>query len=206
MINPFDLSAVEYDNWYEKNEIIYQSEIEALQKAIPHEGKGIEIGAGTGRFTNSFKINIGVEPSKNMSSIAEQIGVTIINAVAENLPIQDQTFDFALMVTTVCFLNSISQAFSEVYRILKPHGKIILGIIDKNSALGKIYEKEKSENKFFKNAHFYSTEEITKQLTKIGFIDFSYWQTLTKSEEDKIEIPKQGFGDGGFVVIKAVKN
>jgi len=52
------------------------------------------------------------------------------------------------MVTTVCFLSDIPKAFSEVHRILKPEGETIIGIIDKNSVLGKKYEMEKSESKF----------------------------------------------------------
>ena len=206
MTNQFNLYADEYDKWFEENEIIFQSELNALQEALPFEGTGIEIGIGTGRFANQLKINIGVEPSEKMSSIAKQRGITIINAVAENLPFKKQSFDFALMVTTVCFLTNILQAFSEVHRILKPNGKIILGIIDKNSKLGKMYEKEKSKSKFYNNANFYSTEEITHLLVKVGFINFSYWQTLSAGREKIVEKPKSGFGDGSFVVIKAVKN
>jgi len=206
MTNQFNLRADEYDKWFEENEIIFQSELNALQEALPIEGTGIDIGTGTGRFASPLKINIGVEPSENMSSIAKQRGITIINAVAENLPFKKQSFDFALMVTTVCFLTNILQAFSEVHRILKPNGKIILGIIDKNSKLGKMYEKEKSKSKFYNNANFYSTEEITHLLVKVGFINFSYWQTLSAGREKIVEKPKSGFGDGSFVVIKAVKN
>lgn len=202
----FDKNTLEYDNWFEKHSTIYQSEILALKKAVPINKKGVEIGSGTGRFSLPFQINIGVEPSFNMSKLAEQKEMTIINAVAENLPFHNHSFDFALMVTTVCFLSDIPKAFSEVHRILKPQGEIILAIIDKNSDLGKKYEIEKSENKFYKDAHFHSTQEITELLKKADFHNFSYWQTLTKTNTNEIEQPKQGFGEGSFVVIKAIKN
>ena len=202
----FDKNTLEYDNWFEKHSTIYQSEILALKKAVPINKKGVEIGSGTGRFSLPFQINIGVEPSFNMSKLAEQKGMTIINAVAENLPFHNHSFDFALMVTTVCFLSDIPKAFSEVHRILKPQGEIILAIIDKNSDLGKKYEIEKSENKFYKSAHFHSTQEITELLQQANFHKFSYWQTLTKNYSDEIEQPAQGFGTGSFVVIKAIKN
>ncbi|OFY84087.1 MAG: methyltransferase type 11 [Bacteroidetes bacterium RIFCSPLOWO2_12_FULL_35_15] len=202
----FDKNALEYDNWFEKHAPIYQSEILALKEAIPAHKKGVEIGSGTGRFSLPFNIRIGVEPSPNMSILAEQKGMTIINSVAENLPFHNHSFDFALMVTTVCFLSDIPKAFSEVHRILKPQGEIILAFIDKNSELGKKYEKEKSENKFYKSAHFHSTQEITELLQQANFHKFSYWQTLTKNYSDEIEQPAQGFGTGSFVVIKAIKN
>ena len=202
----FDKNTLEYDNWFEKHSNIYQSEILALKEAIPMNKKGVEIGSGTGRFSLPFKINIGVEPSFNMSKFAEQKGMTIINAVAENLPFHNHSFDFALLVTTVCFLSDIPKSFSEVHRILKPQGEIILAIIDKNSDLGKKYEIEKSENKFYKDAHFHSTQEITELLKQADFHNFSYWQTLTNTNTNEIEQPKHGFGEGSFVVIKAIKN
>jgi len=205
-ISVFDNNALEYDNWFDKHSNIYQSEILALKEAITINKKGLEIGSGTGRFSIPFKINIGVEPSFNMSKLAEQKGMTIINAVAENLPFHNHSFDFALMVTTVCFLSDIPKAFSEVHRILKPKGEIILAIIDKNSELGMKYETEKLENKFYKDAHFHSAKEITTLLEQSDFYSFSYWQTLIKSDTNKIEQPKHGFGEGSFVVIKAIKN
>ena len=118
----FDDTAAEYDAWFDKHLEIYQSELLALKEAIPLNKIGIEIGVGTGRFAESLHIKFGVEPSVNMAQIAKQRGIKIINAVAEDLPIEKESFDFALMVTTVCFLSDISKAFAEVYRILNPKG------------------------------------------------------------------------------------
>ncbi len=203
--NLFDQNTLEYDQWFDKHSFVYQSEILAIQQAIPKNKTGIEIGVGTGRFAEPLNIKFGVEPSENMARLAEQRGITVYRAYAENLPIDDTSFDFVLMVTAICFLSDIPKAFSEVYRILKPQGEIILAIVDKNSDLGKKYEKEKSENKFYKDAHFHSTQEITELLKQANFKSFSYRQTLTKASENKIEQPTQGFGKGSFVVIKATK-
>jgi ubiquinone/menaquinone biosynthesis C-methylase UbiE len=201
----FDQNTIDYDQWFEKHQSIYQSEILAIQQAIPENKTGIEIGVGTGRFAAPLNIKFGVEPSENMSRIAEQRKIKVYRAYAENLPIDKATFDFVLMVTTVCFLSDISKAFSEVYRILKANGEIILAIIDKNSKLGRKYEKEKSSNKFYSDAHFYSTKELTALLQQSGFQNFQYWQTLTSLKETEIEKPQKGFGQGSFVVIKANK-
>lgn len=201
----FDQNTLDYDQWFEKHSAVYQSEILAIQQAIPQNKKGIEIGVGTGRFAEPLNIKFGVEPSENMAEVAEQRGITVYRAYAENLPIENNSFDFALMVTTVCFLSDIPKAFSEVHRILKPNGEIILAIIDKNSELGRKYEMEKSTNKFYKDAHFQSTEELTTLLQKSGFQNFQYWQALTSVRENEIEKPKTGFGQGSFVVIKANK-
>lgn len=204
-MNVFDEYTGEYDLWYEKHNDKYQSEIIALKKLIPLGKKGIEIGVGTGRFSIPFGIRIGVEPTANMAKFAEERGITVINGVAESLPFHNQSFDYVLMVTTVCFLSDIPKAFLEAYRILKDNGKIILGIIDKNSPLGKEYEKIKMDNKFYSEAHFLSTEELTELLKNAGFVKFDYWQTLFNTSENTIEDPKHGYGQGSFVVIQATK-
>ena len=205
MKNVFDEYTNEYNLWYDKDHNKYQSEIIALKKVIPIGKKGIEIGIGTGRFSIPFGIRLGVEPSSNMAKLAEEKGITVINGVGESLPFHDESFDYVLMVTTVCFLSNIPKAFSEAYRILKDQGKIILGIIDKNSPLGKEYEKMKMDNKFYSDAHFHSTEELTEVLKSAGFIKFDYWQTLFNTTDDVIEDPKHGYGQGSFVVIQATK-
>lgn len=202
----FDDYTDAYDLWYDKHHNKYQSEIIALKKLIPVGKKGIEIGVGTGRFSIPFGIRVGVEPSPNMAKLAEEQGITVINGVGESLPFHNESFDYVLMVTTVCFLSDIPKAFSEAYRILKDQGKIILGIIDKNSPLGKEYEKMKKDNKFYSDAHFHSTEELTELLKNAGFIKLDYWQTLFNISDDAIEYPKHGYGEGSFVVIQSTKD
>ena len=201
----FDENTLDYDNWFERHKIAYLSELLAIKQAIPIGKSGIEIGVGTGRFSQPFNIEHGVEPSENMAKMAEQRGIKVVRAVAEDLPIKSESFEFALLVTTVCFLSDIPKAFSEISRILKPQGEIILAIIDKNSELGKKYEKGKSKNKFYKDAHFHSTTEITELAAQAGFGKFKYWQTLFKESSNQIEQPRQGYGKGSFVVIKAQK-
>ncbi len=50
----FDKFAVEYNEWFEAHRFAYQSEVEAVRKFIYLEGKGIEIGTGSGRFSVPF--------------------------------------------------------------------------------------------------------------------------------------------------------
>jgi len=197
--------AHEYDAWFEKHANLYQSELLAMKQAVPQNQKGIEIGVGSGRFAEPLNIKYGVEPSASMAALAKQRGVKVFDAVAEKLPIEDQSYDFATMVTTDCFLNDIPKAFSEVHRILKPKGEFVIGLIDRNSKLGKKYEQQKSTNKFYRDAHFHSTEEITERLSQAGFQNFSYWQTLLNADDNTIEQPQPGYGKGSFVVIKGIK-
>lgn len=202
----YDQYASEYDQWFDKHANFFQSELLALMKAVPQNELGIEIGVGSGRFAHQLNIQYGVEPSEGMGELARKKGIKVIRAVAEDLPIDNQTYDFVIMVTTVCFLSDIQKAFSEVTRILKPQGAFIIGLIDRNSELGKKYEQEKAANKFYKDAHFHSTDELSQLLSESGFGGFSYWQTLIHPSENQIEQPQEGYGRGSFVVVKAQKN
>lgn len=201
----FDQNAVEYDRWYDENPHLYQSELKALQEAIPINAKGIEIGIGTGRFAGPLNIQYGVEPAESMAEVAASRGLTVYNGYAEALPLNAETFDFALMATTVCFLSDAPKAFSEVYRILKPKGIFIVGLLDKNSWLGQQIQVHKNDDKFYQAAHLHSIEEIQTHLNDTGFSPLAYWQTLFNPEQVTTEEPLNGYGKGGFVVIKAQK-
>lgn len=154
-----------------KLEAFYDSalELKTIRQFLPKEGDGIEIGSGTGRFTQPLGISLGVEPSEAMRSLATSRGVNVIAGTAESLPVEGGLYDFALLVTTVCFLEAPELAFNEVYRVLKSEGYIIVGLIDKESNLGKKYEEKKGESKFYKNANFHSVVEIKEKLEKSGF-------------------------------------
>jgi len=59
----FDHLALEYDDWFVRNESAYRSELAAIKAFMPKEGCGLEIGVGTGRFAASLGIEVGVEPA-----------------------------------------------------------------------------------------------------------------------------------------------
>jgi SAM-dependent methyltransferase len=147
-----------------------------------------------------------------MRNIASGRGVKILDGSAESLPINNRSYDYALLVTTVCFLDAPEIAFREAYRILRADGFIIIGLIDKNSVLGKRYEAKKSESKFYKNATFHSVDEIEKELKEVGFSNFETVQAILPGDVDKYTGGetlggkiKQGYGEGSFVVLRAHK-
>lgn len=204
-INIFDKYAEEYDAWYDTNSWVYQSELKALEMLLPQGGKGVEIGVGTGRFSVPFGITVGVEPSGAMAEIARSRGMTIYNAKAENLPFDDNTFDFALMVTTICFLEDPLQALKEIRRILRPTGKIIIGMLDKDSPLGKEYDSKKKSSKFYQYAKFYSVNQVMEWLRIAEYSHIHVMQTIFQKPENitALELVRDGHGEGLFVILSA---
>ena len=206
-IEPFEKHTIQYEDWFKKNEYAYQSEINAIKDILPNFSNGIEIGVGSGKFALPLGIKFGVEPSVEMRKIAESRGIRVVEGVAENLPLENESFDLVLMVTTLCFLDDASKAFSEVYRILKPEGFFINGFVDKNSMIGKIYQQYKTKSIFYKIAVFYSTEEVIFLLKETGFKNIEFRQTIFKSLDNinKVEPVKEGHGEGSFIVVRAQK-
>ena len=206
-IEPFEKYYKQYEEWFEKNEYVYKSELEAVKHFIPKNKKGFEIGVGSGRFAKPLGINIGIDPSMVMAKLAREREISVYNGKAENLPIKDSVFDFVLMVATICFLDDIKKSFLEVYRILKPKGLFIIGFIDKGSPLGQSYQGLKAENRFYKIAEFYSTSQILSLWQKTRFRKLAVIQTVfgKSSSISQIQNFKRGYDKGGFVVIKSVK-
>jgi ubiquinone/menaquinone biosynthesis C-methylase UbiE len=206
-IEPFEKHAIKYDNWFIENKHTYQSEINAIKDIMLEFNTAIEIGVGSGKFALPLGIKFGIEPSAKMRKVAQNKGIEVLNGVAENLPLKNESFDLALMVTTLCFLDDAQKAFSEIYRILKPGGYFINGFIDKNSNIGKIYQKYKEKSIFYKIAIFYSTEEVISLLKETGFKNIKFRQTIfnTLDKIEKVEPVKDGYGEGSFVVIRVQK-
>ena len=204
---PFDNHYGLYEKWFEHNKLTYLSELKAVKHFILSDKKGIEIGSGSGRFALPLGIRTGIEPSLKMQKLAVSRGMKVISGVAENLPITNEAFDFALMVTTICFLDDIKKSFKEAHRILKPDGFFIIGFVDKDSPLGKLYSKKKAKSKFYREAIFYSVSEVIDLLKRTDFDHTEVIQTMFgKSLEDinSVQNWKEGFGEGSFKVIKAV--
>lgn len=207
-VEPFDSYADRYENWFERNKFAYGSELLAVKQLLPESGVGIEVGIGSGRFAEPLGIKIGVDPSIRMAEIARKRGIEVIAGIAEDLPIRDSRFDFVLLVTTICFLDDVEKALREAHRVMKPGGAIIIGFVDKNSTLGKSYQQRKSENVFYSVATFLSVAEVVRDLERVGFKDITFAQTIFHhlAEMRNIESVREGYGEGSFVVVKALKH
>ncbi|TFG08192.1 MAG: class I SAM-dependent methyltransferase [Promethearchaeota archaeon] len=206
-IEPFEKHAFQYENWFEDNKFAYESELLAVKKVLTEDRKTIEIGVGSARFASPLGIKMGIDPSKKMLKLAQDKGIIVLDAVAENLPFREATFHFALMVTTICFVENLLLSFKEALKILEPGGSLIIGFIDKNSLIGKLYQERKSKSVFYQSATFFSTKEIVFYLKKAGFRTFEFFQTIFHDlkEIHQIEPVKKSHGEGSFVVIKASK-
>jgi len=202
--NIFSEQVDRYEEWFKKNDLIFQSEIDAIRKVSPVFESGIEIGVGTGIFASRLGIKDGIEPSMEMANKAVMRGINVINAYAEQIPIADGIYKIALMVTVDCFLSDLRLALSEIRRILLDDGVLIIAFIDRDTELGQMYQQNKSSDIFYKDANFHSANEMLNLLSDIGFEVIDKRQTIFSFKNEIQEIRK-GTGEGVFAVIKARK-
>ncbi len=204
----FDSRVEQYEDWFTRNRWAYLSELELLRRLVPPSGRGLEIGVGTGKFASPLGIPLGVDVAEKMMELAQKRGVKTVRGDAHNLPFEDNSFDYALMMVTICFVDDPPRALAEAHRILRRGGTLILGIIDKSSPLGKIYLNKQQKSPFYRYARFFSADELISLLRDTGFQIGRTLQTLFSpdlSSLQRVDEIREGFGEGGFVGIEAIK-
>ena len=205
-ISAFEKHRDRYEEWFEEHGPLYEEELRALRRLLPPFEKGVEIGVGTGRFAEPLGIEEGVEPSPKMAEVAKARGIEVAQGVAEALPLRSESYDLALMVTTICFVDDPREALREIYRILKPGGHVLLGFVDKETPLGHLYQKNREKSRFYREATFYSTREVLELLKEAGFGDCEAAQTLFGPDLEHMEGGvKEGYGQGAFVAVRCQK-
>lgn len=204
MTNLFDNLADEYDQWYEDNPLILQSEIEAIRQVTPPYRQALEVGVGTGRFASALGIGLGLEPSPPMAALAKARGITVVRGRAESLPFHDQSLDCLFMITVDCFLAQLAPVFSECLRVLEPGGHLVIGHIDIDAPPGEVYLREQDQDPFFREASFRGSRQVLEALDQAGFQVQTIRQTVY-SFDNVIHPIKEGHGEGVFVALCALK-
>ncbi|MFH1091307.1 MAG: class I SAM-dependent methyltransferase [Pseudomonadota bacterium] len=206
-VTPFEEHSEQYEDWFTRHRWVYEAELRAVKSLLPEKGRGMEVGVGSGRFAAPLGIKIGVEPSSRLRRIAEERGLQVLDGVAEALPFDEAEFDFVLMVTVVCFVDDVDQSIQEAGRVLKKDGHLLIGLLDRESPLGRVYQKHQGENVFYQEATFFSVDEIVEVMRRAGFQDFQFRQTIFSdpSETTPDEPIRPGYGQGSFVVIRGGK-
>jgi ubiquinone/menaquinone biosynthesis C-methylase UbiE len=142
-----------------------------------------------------------------MRLVALERGLEVMPGDAEHLPFKDLHYDFVLMIFCISYVNNLAAAFAEANRVLKNGGSLIIGFIDKDSIIGKAYERRKPFSVFYKQANFYTPDKVIEELKKQGFSNLQFSQTLFHELDQikELEPAKPGYGEGSFVLIKAIK-
>lgn len=204
----FEANVERYEQWFERHDAAYRSEVAALRRIVPASRLALEVGVGTGRFAEPLGIAVGLDPSPRMLAGARTRGIIAVRGVAEALPFRDGVFDLVLIVTTICFVDDALAMLREAGRVLSEDGSLIVGFIDRESPLGRYYQDHRLESPFYRDAVFFSAAEIWGLLAETGFSAREWVQTLLAplAQVTGVEHPLAGHGEGAFVAVRAGKS
>jgi len=203
-MNLFDLYYKDYEKWFETHSEIYQEELKTVKALLP-EGRGMEVGVGSGRFAVPLGIKFGIEPSAKMAEIARSKGLDVVETAAEEMDFEDE-FDFILMVTTICFVKDPFKTIQNCHKALKKDGYLLVAFVDLDSPLGRMYEKNKAKSKFYAPATFFTKNDIINLMKKAGFNDFECKENLYGDSLDSLTFGINGCNGGAFKVVKGKKD
>lgn len=202
--------AQNYDSWYNTPLGAFVDYLEtrtALELYSPAPGLHIlDAGCGTGNFSIKLcKMGCmvtGIDISEDMLAIArskisrEGLNAAFYKMDIYHLDFPDNYFDGIYSMAAFEFIHQPQEAYYEMYRVLKPGGKLLIGAINKNSTWGRMYEQQGQQNPLsvFHNAALKTIDELLRLdpghlLATRGCVyippDASE-QSLTREEEERL--------------------
>ncbi len=151
-----------------------------------HGKKVLELGCGPGRYvamltTLGFDV-IGVDPCSfpTWDLIREKTSAQILDSIsAEDLPFTEDTFDNVVCLGALLYFNNPIKALSEINRVIKPGGKLIIRTVNKNN----LYTLNTGKKLDPASSNLYSMDELVNLIERSGFIvqdkfSFGFWPLI----------------------------
>lgn len=207
VIRPFNEGAARYDEWYENNPAfaIELAALRAINQDLPVPR--LEIGVGTGRFAQALQIGFGLDPAISPLRTASRRNIMTINGIGEHLPLRSQAIGTVYLLFTLCFLPEPAPVLQECARVLRPGGRLVVGLIPALSPWGRRVAEQKGRNgSWYRHARVRTIAETVRLLTACGFAVLASRSTLFQvpNRELTFEEPMAGMAEeAGFCVLVA---
>jgi ubiquinone/menaquinone biosynthesis C-methylase UbiE len=216
----FDSVANSYDSWYltKMGGFVDKVETDLAFKLFKVEPGMhiIDIGCGTGNF--SIKLAkmgckvIGIDVSDEMLDIArektlkEGLEIEFHNMNVYDLKFKDDTFDGAFSMAAFEFITEPEKAISEIFRVVKKYGRILIGTINKDSKWGELYlTKDYQSNTVFKHADFKTLEDLKSIISEKVIATGECLFVPPNSKEEEFTVEKEAelsiVERGGYICV-----
>jgi demethylmenaquinone methyltransferase/2-methoxy-6-polyprenyl-1,4-benzoquinol methylase len=132
--NHFDFLAPIYDRFIKPKE---PKKLRLLTR-LPITGNLLDVGGGTGRISYMLKdwVNgiVIADSSMGMLAQATKKGVFItVCSNSEELPFRDESFERVIMVDALHHVNDYRVTLNELWRVVKPEGRIVIEELNINT-------------------------------------------------------------------------
>jgi ubiquinone/menaquinone biosynthesis C-methylase UbiE len=137
----------------------------------------LDAGCGTGSniiFFNQFGKTYGIDISPIATKFCKKRGIkNITTCDVSKLPYKDSYFDLVSCMDVLEHIEDEKKAISEIYRVLKPGGYVLLTV----PALSFVFSKHDKAQGHFRR---YSKKYLREILTSVGFVEdrTTYFNTL----------------------------
>jgi len=180
MENIWDEVSVRYEDWYETpwGRAVDGAERRAFLRLLePRVGERVlEVGCGTGHWTKWFREGlgmrvVGLDLSEGMLAVAKGRlpEVPLVRGDATSLPFKDGSFDVVVAVTVLEFVPEPKKVLDEMWRCVRPGGRMAVGALHEGSSLARRRRKRASEVRtVFSHAHFFGYDELKELLRHYG--------------------------------------
>lgn len=133
-------------------------------------GRWLEVGVGTGRFTETLGVTHGIDLSPPMAFKAPRRGVRVCVGHAEQLPFPEHVYYGVLIALTLCFLENSERVLQECACVLRENGKLVLGTVPAESPWRRTYiRKGAKSHPVCARARFLTIKETVRLFEKMGF-------------------------------------
>ncbi len=180
-------NPLNYDAWYstplgkashmlERGLILSMADAKKEQVVLDAgSGTGIYSIELAGRYAGVIALDGSLEMLKHARAKASAQGITNIQFAcggALNLPFPDNHFDAVFSVCMLCFIRDGDKAILEMKRVLKPGGRLVMGVLNKWSPWAVLRRlKGLFAETIYGNAVFISPPELKGMLEETGLGD-----------------------------------
>jgi ubiquinone/menaquinone biosynthesis C-methylase UbiE len=181
LVSRFDFGRIahRYDAWYQTPrgamyDRLEKRAIDRLLPPAPSGGRLLEIGCGTGHWSEYFCAKgfevMGVDISEQMITIARQrrVADSVFDvADATQLPFANDSFDVVAAITALEFVPDSATAASEMARcVKKPGGTLIVGALNRLSAYNQ--SRQHRAASIYASANLFSPAHLRDLLAQFG--------------------------------------
>ena len=179
----FDVYADGYDSWYAtlRGQVVWRLELELLLKLLePRAGERVlDAGCGTGILAQELAARgvavTGVDLSAKMLAVACEKAqgkkVALFRADITSLPFPTASYDAVVCFTVIEFVRQPEKALQEMWRVLKPGGRLVVGVLNRLS----LWALKRRGRGVYAYAKFYTLWEMRHLIRKTLSVSSFRW-------------------------------